>query len=94
MKTLTRKELTQRITKLEQIIAAQENTIRAIDAGTFLAVYSLLHENKVFLPEFIKSEKDIENTKVGEAVTNMLKIMAPIEQARVERAKNASKNGE
>lgn len=93
MKTLTRKELTQRIAQLEQIVAAQENTIRAIDAGTFLAVYSLLHENKIFLPEFIKSEKDIEDTKVGEAVTNMLKIMAPIEQARVERAKNASKDG-
>lgn len=93
MKTLTRKELTQRITQLEQIVVAQENTIRAIDAGTFLAIYSLLHEKKVFLPEFIKSEKDIEDTKVGEAVTNMLKIMAPIEQARVERAKNASKDG-
>lgn len=91
MKTLTRKELTQRIAQLEQIVAAQENTLRAIDAASFLAVYSLLHEKKVFLPEFIKSEKDIEDTKVGEAVTNMLKIMAPIEQARIERTKNGQK---
>lgn len=93
MKNLTRKQLTDRVQRLEQIVAAQNNTLRAIDAGTFLAVYSLLHENKIYLPEFIKSEKDVVDTGVGEAVTKMLEIMAPIEQQKVERV-NKSDGGQ
>lgn len=90
-KKQTREELTKQIKQLQQIVVQQENTIKILDAGVYLAIYSLLHEKKIFMPEFIKSDKDIVDTGVGEAVGQMYNIVANVEVKRQEAL--GGKNG-
>ena len=75
MSSFTRKELTALIKKQSQDIARLEHTVRTLDAGLFVAIYSLLHEQKIFMPEFIKTNQDIMDAKVHEVISGMMEII-------------------
>lgn len=80
MKKLTRQELTDRVANLERIVTMQQNTIKVMDAGLFLTIYSLLHDKKIYTPEFIKSKQDIAGAGVSEAIDAMLDIIKRVEE--------------
>lgn len=92
MKKLSRQELTERVAILEQMIYQQQQTIKVLDAASFLALYSLLHENKVYTPDFISSKQDIIDTHVSEAINKMIEIINKVEENNAQAGKTTTGN--
>lgn len=78
---LTNEQLTKRLIEAERIIVALLNTVRVLDAGTLVAIYSLIQDDKVKYPE-IKSVSDIAKTGVSEVTSKILEILSKAEGSK------------
>lgn len=80
-KKLTIQQLTEVVAQQERAIKLLSMTVKATDAAAALALYSLLHEGKVFTPDHWKTSTDIKTSKVPEAIQKMLNIMSNMKDA-------------
>ena len=90
-KPLTNEQLTKRLIEAERIIVALLNTVRVLDAGTLVAIYSLIQDDKIKYPE-IKNVSDIANTGVSEVTSKILEILSKAEGSKnTDGSKNREK---
>ena len=90
-KSLTNEQLTKRLIEAERIIVALLNTVRVLDAGTLVAIYSLIQDDKIKYPE-IKNVSDIANTGVSEVTSKILEILSKAEGSKnTDGSKNREK---
>lgn len=86
-KKLTIQQLTDVVAQQERAIRMLSMTVKATDAAAALALYSLLQDNKVRLPEHWKTSEDIKASMIPEAIQKMLDIMSNMEDKNVKPVK-------
>lgn len=85
-KKLTIQQLTTVVEQQERALRSLSMTVKATDAAAALALYSLIQDSKVRLPEHWKTTEDIKASMIPEAIQKMLAIMSNMKDTEDGRA--------
>lgn len=71
----SKKELSKIVEAQGRRILELKNTVAVLDTGLFLALYSLMQEDKLHMPDNLKTKQDIKDTGVSQTIEKIYTII-------------------